>query len=97
MLIPNRIVAALALALLTAPSAATLAAEPSAPVQSEKASGQPAEPGTAVSSTKDQSAAYQKREAQNQSLAEFQGGDGGLYIGGGAVLVALIVVLLLVR
>jgi hypothetical protein len=43
-----------------------------------------------------ESEAYAKREATAESLQEFKGGSGGIYIGGSAAVVLLVVLLVII-
>jgi hypothetical protein len=64
-----------------------------APATGEAQDG-PASDGAAQNS-EDEASDYAEREKASPELGEFAGGDDGIYIGSGVLLVALIVVLLL--
>jgi hypothetical protein len=92
----NLIIGALLLALSCAPSIARAAVIGGAPpAVSASSSGRPIEP---VSRTNlaDQARDYAAREAANPALGAFEGGGAGIYIGGSALTVALIVVLIVI-
>jgi hypothetical protein len=89
------IVGALLVAFSEIPSVASAALAPSPRGAIAGAPASPAAPPTAPGPTSEASE-YAEREAATPELAEFDGGHRGIYIGGGAVTVLLIVLLVLV-
>lgn len=78
----------LAAALLGAPLAAS--AEP-APVAAQHAPGRTANPSVVADAER-----YGERELQSPASAKFEGGSEGVYIGGSALAVVLIILLIVV-
>jgi hypothetical protein len=52
--------------------------------------------GTSSSSGGAEAQGYAAREKQSQGLQDFQGGDGYIYIGGGALTLVVVILLLLI-
>lgn len=84
-----------AVALFAVPPAAAFAAPAATPSPaSAPAQGPAADPTVPAAPADDEQ--YAAREAKDKSAAEFEGGDATLYIGGGAVTVLLIVLILVI-
>jgi hypothetical protein len=100
--ITRSIVVALLSLFLTGSAFAGAAAPPVAALGSEPAlqAGTSPAPSRVTPATKTtgpgETQRYASREASAKSLAAFRGGDGGIYIGGGALVTALLIVLLIV-
>jgi hypothetical protein len=87
---------------LSGPALANSGAPPASPVNTQPAvlGGRPsarvAAPMTPQATNAGEAQRYASREGSAKALETFRGGDGGIYIGGGVLVVALLVVLLVV-
>ncbi len=89
--------AAMLLCLLAAPSIATAGSAREAPAAIGQAPARSSAPLASTSITSVDARDYAAREAAAPALAQFAGGDGaGIYIGGSALTVVLLVLLIVI-
>jgi hypothetical protein len=94
----RRAVIAVLLAAWSFPAAAAgLGPETKGPAPIVESTGAPARSqSTGTVTVADEAQGYAAREQQTKNLNDFRGGEGYLYIGGGALTVALLVLLILI-